>query len=82
MTGVGLWTVTDTAWSVTLGNDFKIVRQQQTVRLLRRQWDSGAWSERRVDDVDGHVKLVIDHDIVEVFINDGQHVLTARYFTS
>ena len=82
VTGVGLWTVTDTAWSVTLGNDFKIVRQQQTVRLLRRQWDSGAWSERRVDDVDGHVKLVIDHDIVEVFINDGQHVLTARYFTS
>lgn len=78
---VGQYTLNTTDnWQLTLGEDFEIARTDNTIIMRRRQWESNLWETRQITgDVD-QVTLIIDHDIVELYTDGYQQVMTARYF--
>lgn len=78
---VGQYTLNTTDnWQLTLGEDFEITRTDNTIIMRRRQWESNLWETRQITgDVD-QVTLIIDQDIVELYTDGYQQVMTARYF--
>ncbi|KQU63695.1 sucrose-6-phosphate hydrolase [Bacillus sp. Leaf406] len=71
------------SFSIHLRNEAEIHYdcQKGRVTLTRRRLDDGSTERRRVDvSRVQKLHLFLDHSSLELFLNDGEHVLTARYF--
>ncbi|MDW4525827.1 sucrose-6-phosphate hydrolase [Rossellomorea marisflavi] len=71
------------SFSIHLRNEAEIHYdcQKGRVTLTRRRLDDGSTERRRVDvSRVQKLNLFLDHSSLELFLNDGEHVLTARYF--
>lgn len=54
-------------------------RQEHLFTLFRKDWSSGGWEERSCHlDQLKKVEVFADHSSLEVFLNDGEHVLSTR----
>lgn len=71
------------SFSIRIRNEAEIHYdcQKGRVTLTRRRLDDGSTERRRVDvSRVQKLHLFLDHSSLELFLNDGEHVLTARYF--
>ena len=57
-----------------------LVRNKNQLILSRRRWENGEIEKRLVVGDINHTLLIVDTDIIEVFTNNNQSVMTARYF--
>lgn len=71
------------SFSIRIRNEAEIHYdcQKGRVTLTRHRLDDGSVERRRVDVSHVHqLHLFLDHSSLELFLNDGEHVFTARYF--
>uniref|UniRef100_UPI001654728B GH32 C-terminal domain-containing protein n=1 Tax=Enterobacter agglomerans TaxID=549 RepID=UPI001654728B len=54
--------------------------QQNELRLARRSLVSGQWTYRYWTGAARRLQILCDHSSVEIFINDGEGVMSSRYF--
>ncbi|MBD8263136.1 sucrose-6-phosphate hydrolase [Pantoea agglomerans] len=54
--------------------------QQNELRLARRSLVSGQWTYRYWTGAACRLQILCDHSSVEIFINDGEGVMSSRYF--
>lgn len=67
-------------WTLSFGENMTLVRNKNQLILSRRQWENGEIEKRLVVGDINHTLLIVDTDIIEVFTNNNQSVMTARYF--
>lgn len=53
---------------------------EEGLRLARRSLESGEWQYRYWRGAVSHLQILCDHSSVEIFINDGESVMSSRYF--
>jgi beta-fructofuranosidase len=71
------------SFSIHLRNEAEIHYDCQKGRIIltRHRLDDGSMERRKVDvSRVQKLHLFLDHSSLELFLNDGEHVLTARYF--
>ncbi|MCM0594827.1 glycoside hydrolase family 32 protein [Weissella uvarum] len=79
--GVGQYLInTQDNWKLHFGMDMTLERLGQSLILSRRQWDNNIVEERVAIGQHDNILMIVDHDIIEVFTDDGKQVMTARYF--
>lgn len=67
-------------WTLSFGENMTLARNKNQLILSRRQWENGEIEKRQVVGDINHTSLIVDTDIIEVFTNNNQLVMTARYF--
>ncbi|GMA69660.1 sucrose-6-phosphate hydrolase [Leuconostoc litchii] len=78
---VGQYTIDSQAdWQISIGNDVILTRTGNQLVLSRRQWESGDIETREIEGDIDNTLLIVDTDIVEIYTNHNQSVMTARYF--
>ncbi|KGT91727.1 sucrose-6-phosphate hydrolase [Pantoea sp. Al-1710] len=53
---------------------------EEGLRLARRSLESGEWQYRYWRGAVSNLQILCDHSSVEIFINDGESVMSSRYF--
>ncbi|MFT8570249.1 MAG: glycoside hydrolase family 32 protein [Leuconostoc pseudomesenteroides] len=81
VSGVGAYALnTQADWTINFGDDLTLSRQENRLTMTRKQWESDQYESREVTGNLDEVLLVVDKDIIEVYTDNDQLTLTARYF--
>ncbi|WP_367366306.1 glycoside hydrolase family 32 protein [Leuconostoc pseudomesenteroides] len=81
VSGVGAYALhTQADWLINFGDDLTLSRQENRLTMTRKQWESDQYESREVTGNLDEVLLVVDKDIIEVYTDNDQLTLTARYF--
>ncbi|MFT9030398.1 MAG: glycoside hydrolase family 32 protein [Leuconostoc pseudomesenteroides] len=81
VSGVGAYALhTQADWLINFGDDLTLSRQKNRLTMTRKQWESDQYESREVTGNLDEVLLVVDKDIIEVYTDNDQLTLTARYF--
>jgi len=65
---------------LNFANTLILTWQQNELRLARRSLVTGEWTYRYWTGVASRLQILCDHSSVEIFINDGEGVMSSRYF--
>lgn len=68
------------SWEVCFGETLTLACDEQGIRLTRRNLRSGEPEHRYWSGSVSHLQILCDRSSIEIFINDGEGVMSARYF--
>ncbi|CAH1850862.1 glycoside hydrolase family 32 protein [Convivina intestini] len=77
----GQYTI-DTAadWTLKLGHNAELKKRGAILHFERRQWESGEIGHRQMQGKVDQLLLMVDHDVIEIYTQDGLNVMTGRWF--
>ncbi|CAH1851577.1 glycoside hydrolase family 32 protein [Convivina praedatoris] len=67
-------------WTLKLGRNAELKKRGSILHFERRQWESGEIGHRQMQGKVDQLLLMVDHDVIEIYTQDGLNVMTGRWF--